>query len=369
MSAQNYNDLQSAQRRIAELEAEVAAKSAALAACDKPPNKHTDEPLLRENPDRFVVFPIQHHRIWQQYKKHEAAFWIAEDIDLSVDRVQWDTELDDDERHFIKNILAFFAASDGIVLENLASRFITEVQVPEARCFYGFQIAMENVHSETYSMLIDTLVRDPDEKTRLLHAIDTVPCVKKKADWALRWINNSDSFAERIVAFAAVEGIYFSGSFCAIFWIKKRRLMPGLCYSNELISRDEGLHCDFACMLHSMLVHQIEPATAQLIIKDAVEIEKEFVRDTLPVSLIGMNADMMCQYIEFVADRLLDALGVPKVFHSQNPFEWLDVLGMEGKDNFFERRGAGTDYKRPGIVVVQGKATANTRVFSDDDDY
>src|SRR3954465_13806149 len=262
-----------------------------------------NEVLLQENKDRFVILPINYPRIWEMYKKHEASFWTAEEIDLSSDLKDW-SNLNDGEKHFISHILAFFAASDGIVNENLAVNFMSEVQLPEARCFYGFQIMMENIHSETYALLIDTYIKDPTEKDRLFHAIETVPCVKKKAEWALRWINNGN-FAERLVAFAAVEGIFFSGSFCSIFWLKKRGLMPGLCTSNEFISRDEGMHCDFACLLYGMLNEKLPKGRILEIIKDAVVNEHEFVTDALPVSLIGMNAKMMCQYIEFVADRLL----------------------------------------------------------------
>src|ERR1700741_1454859 len=261
-----------------------------------------NEPLLTENKDRFVLFPIKHNDIWQMYKQAEARFWTAEEIDLASDMVDWNEKLNHDEKHFIKHILAFFAASDGIVNENLAINFLNEVQYPEARCFYGFQIMIENIHSETYSLLIDTYIKDPIEKDKLLHAVDTIDCVKKKADWALKWITNG-SFAERLIAFAAVEGIFFSGSFCSIFWLKKRGLMPGLSFSNELISRDEGLHCDFACLLYAQLQHKLDPKEVQEIIAKAVEIEHAFVTDALPVKLIGMNCDMMCQYIEFVADR------------------------------------------------------------------
>src|SRR6202000_2566987 len=265
--------------------------------------KQENEILLRENKDRFVILPINYPRIWEMYKKREASFWTAEEIDLSDDQKHWEN-LNSGEKHFISHVLAFFAASDGIVNENLAVNFMSEVQIPEARCFYGFQIMMENIHSETYALLIDTYVKDPVEKDRLFHAIDTVPCVGKKEEWALRWINNG-SFAERLVAFAAVEGIFFSGSFCSIFWLKKRGLMPGLSFANELISRDEGLHCDFACLLYTAhLQNRLPDAEVQRIICDAVAIEKEVVSDSLPVRLIGMNADLMCQYIEFVADRL-----------------------------------------------------------------
>ena len=277
------------------------------------------EPILKDNPNRFVLFPIEHDDIWAFYKKAEASFWTAEEIDLSPDLVDWDKKLNDDERHFIKHVLAFFAASDGIVNENLAENFLSEVQYTEAKFFYGFQVAIENIHSETYSLLIDTYIKDKQEKDGLFHAIETLDCVKKKAKWALRWIDEGN-FAERLVAFAAVEGIFFSGSFCSIFWLKKRGLMPGLSFSNELISRDEGLHCDFACLLYTKhLVNQLPKEQVKEIIMDAVEIEKEFVTDALPVKLIGMNADLMTQYIEFVADRLLMELGNDKVYNVSNP--------------------------------------------------
>jgi len=305
-----------------------------------------EEPLLKENPHRFVLFPIQYNDIWTMYKNAVSSFWTLEEIDLNTDVVQWTSKLNDDERHFISYVLAFFAASDGIVLENLAQKFMGEVQVPEARCFYGFQIAIENIHSETYSMLIDTLIKDPDERKRLFNAIETIPSVKKKADWAIKWINDNNTFAERLVAFAAVEGIFFSGSFCSIFWLKKRGLMPGLTFSNELISRDEGLHCDFACLLFSHLIVKPEKEVIETIIKSAVEAEKEFVTESIPVSLIGMNADMMIEYIEFVADRLVVALGYPKIYNTPNPFEWMEMISIDGKTNFFERRVA--EYQRAG---------------------
>ena len=324
-------------------------------------SNHT-EPLLAENPNRFVLFPIEHSDIWAFYKKSEANFWTAEEIDLSADMIDWTTKLNDDERHFIKHVLAFFAASDGIVNENLALNFVNEVQYTEAKFFYGFQIMMENIHSETYSLLIDTYIKDNKEKDYLLRAIENVDCVKKKADWALRWIGNG-SFAERLIAFAAVEGIFFSGSFCSIFWLKKRGLMPGLTFSNELISRDEGMHCDFACLLYNDHLRQkLDPALVTHIITDAVAIEKEFVSDALPVNLIGMNADMMCQYIEFVADRLLGALGLPKVYNVENPFPWMDMISLQGKTNFFEKRVG--DYQKAGVMAQREK-----QVFTLEEDF
>jgi ribonucleoside-diphosphate reductase beta chain len=296
------------------------------------------EPILQENKNRFVLFPIEHNDIWSFYKKAEASFWTAEEIDLSQDLSDWENRLTDNEKHFIKHVLAFFAASDGIVNENLAENFLSEVQYTEAKFFYGFQVAIENIHSETYSLLIDTYIKDSKEKAGLFNAIDTLECVRKKADWALRWIEKG-SFAERLVAFAAVEGIFFSGSFCSIFWLKKRGLMPGLAFSNELISRDEGLHCDFACLLYTKhLVNRLPKKQVVEIIKDAVEIEKEFILEALPVKLIGMNSDLMSQYIEFVADRLLLELGTDKVYQASNPFDFMDMISIEGKTNFFERR-------------------------------
>ncbi len=306
------------------------------------------EPILVKNNDRFVLFPIMHNDIWQFYKKAEASFWTAEEIDLSQDLIDWNEKLTDDERHFIKHVLAFFAASDGIVNENLAENFLSEVQFTEAKFFYGFQITIENIHSETYSLLIDTYIRDNKEKTYLFNAVDTIPCVKRKADWALRWIDEG-SFAERLIAFAAVEGIFFSGSFCSIFWLKKRGLMPGLSFSNELISRDEGLHCDFACLLYNNhLVNKLPKETVTKIITDAVEIEKEFVTDAIPVKLIGMNAELMQQYIEFVADRLLGELGCDTVYNASNPFDFMDMISIQGKTNFFEKRVA--EYQKAGVL-------------------
>jgi ribonucleoside-diphosphate reductase beta chain len=299
------------------------------------------------------------------YKKAEASFWTAEEVDLAHDMTDWE-KLTPDEKHFVSHVLAFFAASDGIVNENLCERFASEVQLPEARCFYGFQIAMENIHSETYSLLIDTYVRDNAEKTRLFNAVETVPCVKKKADWALRWISNSGRFAERLVAFAVVEGIFFSGSFCAIFWLKKRGLMPGLTFSNELISRDEGMHCDFACLLYSMMDNKLPDSTIHDIVRDAVEHEKEFVCDALAVDLIGMNSKMMGQYIEFVADRLLVALGVPKLWNTPNPFDWMELISLQGKTNFFERRVG--EYQKAGVMAGQDACGAS-HTFTLDADF
>jgi ribonucleoside-diphosphate reductase beta chain len=319
------------------------------------------EPILQDNKERFVLFPIKHKDIWEMYKKCEQSFWTAEEIDLSPDLADWNGKLNDDERHFIKHVLAFFAASDGIVNENLAVNFMSEVQYPEARCFYGYQIMMENIHSETYSLLIDTYIKEPAERHKLFNALETVPCVAKKADWALRWISNG-SFAERLIAFAAVEGIFFSGSFCSIFWLKKRGLMPGLSFSNELISRDEGMHCDFACLLYSQLVNKMPEQQVKDIIISAVTIEKEFVTDAIPVRLIGMNAEMMCQYIEFVADRLLGALGCGKVYNATNPFDFMELISLQGKTNFFEKRVG--EYKKASVGVGKGD-----NVFKLDEDF
>lgn len=319
------------------------------------------EPILTENKDRFVLFPIQYADIWKMYKQAEASFWTAEEIDLSCDIADWE-RLTPDEQHFVKHVLAFFAASDGIVNENLAVNFIREVQIPEARCFYGFQVAIENIHSETYSLLIDTYIKDPKEKTYLFNAIETVPCVKKKADWALRWIEHAPSFAHRLLAFAAVEGIFFSGSFCAIFWLKKRGLMPGLTFSNELISRDEGLHCDFACLLYAHLENKLPQTDIHALITEAVAAEKEFITEALPVSLIGMNADMMCEYIEFVADRLLVALGCDKIWNATNPFDFMEMISLTGKTNFFEKRVA--EYQKAGVM-----AEKEQQIFAIDEEF
>jgi ribonucleoside-diphosphate reductase subunit M2 len=309
------------------------------------------------NPRRFVLFPIQYHEVWQMYKKAEASFWTSEEVDLSKDMSDWNNKLNDNERYFISYVLAFFAASDGIVNENLVERFSQEVQIPEARCFYGFQIAIENIHSEMYSLLIDTYVKEPKERMLLFNAIEHVPCVKQKAEWALHWIeDNSSTFGERLVAFAAVEGIFFSGSFAAIFWLKKRGLMPGLTFSNELISRDEGLHCDFACLLFTLLRHRPTVETVTQIIREAVDIEQKFLTEALPVNLIGMNAMLMKRYIEFVADRLLVALGCPKIYQVENPFDFMDLISLQGKTNFFEKRVG--EYQKSGVM------TSSAQVFT-----
>ena len=306
------------------------------------------EPILKENKDRFVIFPIKHHDLWEWYKKCEASFWTAEEIDLHQDLTDWSTKLNDDERYFVKHILAFFAASDGIVNENLAENFVNEVQYSEAKFFYGFQIMMENIHSETYSLLIDTYVKDDAEKDKLFNAIEVFPAIKKKADWALKWIE-SDSFAERLIAFAAVEGIFFSGAFCSIFWLKKRGLMPGLTFSNELISRDEGVHCDFAVHLHNNhLVNKVPKERIKEIITNALDIEKEFITESLPVSLIGMNAKLMTQYLEFVTDRLLVELQCEKIYNVSNPFDFMDMISLQGKTNFFEKRVS--EYQKAGVL-------------------
>ena len=296
------------------------------------------EPLLCENPNRFVMFPLKDMSVWKMYKKMMDCFWRAEEIDFSKDMKHW-LSLSENEQYFIKMILAFFAASDGIVLENLGMRFLSEVQLPEARAAYGFQLMMENVHSETYSLLIDTYIKDETEKTKLFQALDNFPCIKKKGDWALKWIqDNRSSFATRLVAFACVEGIFFSGSFCAIYWLKKRGLMPGLTFSNELIARDEGMHTDFAVLLFNKLVKKPKSGKIKELIKDAVEIEKEFILEALPCKLIGMNSKLMSQYIEFVADRLVVQLGYKKIFNTANPFDFMEMISMEGKTNFFEKR-------------------------------
>jgi len=304
------------------------------------------EKILKENPNRFVIFPIEHNDIWEFYKQHQAAFWTAEEIDLTNDIRDWEN-LSDNEKYFVKNILSFFAASDGIVNENLAENFLKEVQYPEAKFFYGFQLMMENIHSLMYSLLIDTYVSSAEEKDECFHAIDRLPAVQKKANWALNWIQNA-SFQERLVAFAAVEGIFFSGSFCSIFWLKKRGLMPGLTFSNELISRDEGMHCDFACHLfNNHIENKLSEDKIKEIIVSALAIEKEFILEALPVRLIGMNAELMAQYLEFVTDRLLVALGCSKVYNSENPFDFMQNIALQGKTNFFEKRVA--EYQKAGV--------------------
>jgi ribonucleoside-diphosphate reductase beta chain len=320
------------------------------------------EPILAENPDRFVLFPIKYGTIWEWYKKSVASFWTAEEVDLTQDINDWENKLTDNDRKFIKHVLAFFAASDGIVNENLVLNFMREVQIPEARCFYGFQVAIENIHAEMYSLLIDTYIKDPKEKDFLFNALQNLECVSKKGNWALRWIDNAPTFAHRLIAFAAVEGIFFSGSFCSIYWLKKRGLMPGLTFSNELISRDEGMHCDFACLLYSMLENKLDPKEVTAIITEAVEFEKEFVTDALPVSLIGMNAELMSEYIEFVADRLLMSLGCEKAYGTANPFSWMDMISIQGKTNFFEKRVG--DYQKAGVM-----ANREDQVFSIEADF
>lgn len=339
-------DIVASENKTNEMEAEkgttIAFKSSSY------PFDPSIEPLLKDNPRRFVVFPIEYDDIWKMYKKAEASFWTVEEVDLSKDITDWNN-LKDGERHFISHVLAFFAASDGIVNENLVERFSQEVQITEARCFYGFQIAMENVHSEMYSLLIETYIRDSKERDFLFNAIQTLPCVKKKADWAMNWISSrSANFGERIIAFAAVEGIFFSGSFASIFWLKKRGLMPGLTFSNELISRDEGLHCDFACLMFKHLVQKPPKERVIEIITEAVKIEQEFLTDALPVNMLGMNCDLMSQYIEFVADRLLNELGIDKIYNTKNPFSFMEFISLEGKTNFFEKKVG--EYQKCGVM-------------------
>jgi len=312
------------------------------------------DPLLMENPHRWVMFPIQYPEVWEMYKKHEASFWTAEEIDLSQDTKDWD-KLSDSERHFIKHVLAFFAASDGIVLENLAAQFSTEVQIPEARAFYGFQIAMENIHSETYSLLIEQYIREPSEKEQIFNASETMPAVRNKAQWAIHWMQTENSFAERVIAFAAVEGILFSGSFCAIYWLKKRGLMPGLTFSNELISRDEGLHAEFACLLYGMLQNKLPDEVVHNMIRGAVAAERQFICEALSCDLIGMNNELMTKYIEFVADRLLASLGHPKLFNAVNPFDWMELISLQGKTNFFEKRVG--EYQKAGVMASTADKT------------
>jgi len=309
----------------------------------------TKEVLLDKSNDRFVLFPIKHSEIWDMYKKSMACFWTAEEIDLYQDLDDWKS-LSKQEKHYVSHILAFFSASDGIVNENLAQRFYNDVQLPEARAFYGFQMAMENIHAETYGLLIDTYIKDESEKNYLFNAIDNIPCIKKKADWALKWIYGNDDFALRLLAFAAIEGIFFSGSFCSIFWLKKRGLMPGLTFSNELISRDEGLHTDFACLLYNKyIIDKPSPEKVKALISEAVEFEQEFITEALPVSLIGMNSEMMKSYIEFVADRLMWQLGYSEIYGAKNPFDWMELISLQGKTNFFEKRVS--EYQKAGVMT------------------
>ena len=324
--------LQKKQQELRTLQLEIDLLQKSL------PDSNFSEPLLTENDNRYVLFPIKHEDIFDAYKKQVACFWTPEEIDLAKDLNDWNN-LNVNEKHFISHILAFFAGSDGIVLENLVTRFSSEITIPEVSCFYGFQIAMENIHSETYSLMIDKFIQDAKEKNRLFHAIDTIPSVAKKSNWAIRWIEDTESnFATRLIAFAAVEGIFFSGSFCAIFWLKQRGLMPGLTFSNELISRDEGLHTDFAVLLYSKIVNKLSYHTIKEIITEAVEIEKEFITKSIPCKMIGMNSELMSQYIEFVADRLVQQLGYPKIYNSKNPFDFMQLISLNGKTNFFERR-------------------------------
>lgn len=330
-------------------EEDASASASALETnVDEKDDRFVEPICRRDDQGRFSLFPIEHSDLWSMYKQHVASFWTADEVDLSADLNDWENVLSDDERHFVSMVLAFFAGADGIVLENLAERFCREVTVPEARCFYGFQMAMESVHQETYCLLIDTYVKDPRARKRLFSAHTDVPSVRDKARWAQRFIERG-SFAERLVAFAAVEGVFFSGSFCAVFWLKKRGLMPGLTFSNELISRDEGLHCDFACALYSKLVRRLSTARAHEILGEAVDVEKAFVRDALPVSLIGMNAHLMGKYIEFVADRMLKDLGHDPLYNTKNPFDWMDMISLEGKTNFFEKRVA--EYQKSGVMA------------------
>ncbi|KAI0969294.1 ribonucleoside-diphosphate reductase small subunit [Xylaria arbuscula] len=372
------NQIDSAKPTSEKTKEEPKQESKAVASGIKA--EEADEPLLQENPQRFVLFPIKYHEIWQMYKKAEASFWTAEEIDLSKDLHDWNNRINEDEKYFISHILAFFAASDGIVNENLVERFSGEVQIPEARCFYGFQIMMENIHSETYSLLIDTYIKEPAQRTHLFNAIDTIPAIRKKADWALKWIADRNStFAQRLIAFAAVEGIFFSGAFASIFWLKKRGLMPGLTFSNELISRDEGLHTDFACLLFSHLKNRPSKEVVEAVIVDAVRIEQEFLTEALPCGLLGMNANLMKQYIEFVADRLLVALGNEKVYRSTNPFDFMENISLGGKTNFFEKRVG--EYQKAGVMASTKKNVSenvsqsteskgeNGGDFSFDDDF
>ena len=319
------------------------------------------EILTNEEEKRYVIFPIKHDRFWEMYKRAEANFWTTEEVDLEKDKVDW-KKLTDNEKHFVESVLAFFAASDGIVNENLVERFCQEVTILEAKFFYGFQIAIENIHSEMYSLLIATYVKDIQKQNHLFNAIDTIPSVKKKADWALKWINSKDApFANRVVGFAAVEGIFFSGSFCSIFWLKKRGLMPGLCHANELISRDEGMHTEFAVLMYEYLKDKPEDETVVKIIKEAVEIEKEFITESLPCELLGMNNKLMTEYIEFVADRLLLMFKIEKVYNTKNPFDWMELISVQGKTNFFEKRvGEYANRSNPNIDKAENQIDFDT---------
>jgi len=344
---------------------ECKSEEVTIAKQKYPASLDANEPLCIESKNRFVLFPIANQQIWMMYKKHVASFWTAEEIDLHDDHKDW-ARLNAKEQHFIKYVLAFFAASDGIVLENLTSHFINDVKLPEARCFYAFQAAMENIHSETYSLLIDTYISNETEKMELLGAMDNIQCIRDKAEWALKWMAKETAFCQRLVAFACVEGIFFSGSFCALFWLKKRGLMPGLTFSNELISRDEGLHTDFACLLYKTCKDRLDEDTMGDIVKSAVRCEQSFICDSLPVDLIGMNGKLMSQYIEFVADRLLHALGHNKIYNTTNPFDWMEMISLQGKTNFFERRVG--EYAKAGVMGSLDKDGGGD-VFSLDMDF
>jgi len=347
--ALEMKSLDAALRQISTPTSAKNSTTAAMAATSKYPSSlDASEPLCIESKNRFVLFPLANQQIWSMYKKHVASFWTAEEVDLSQDHRDWQ-RLSAKEQHFIKYVLAFFAASDGIVLENLTSNFINDVKLPEARCFYAFQAAMENIHSETYSLLIDTYIQDEAEKGELFNALDHIECIQAKAQWALKWMSNDCAFAQRLVAFACVEGIFFSGSFCALFWLKKRGLMPGLTFSNELISRDEGLHTDFACLMYKLCQLKLDGETVHALIASAVECEQTFICDSLPVDLIGMNSKLMAQYIQFVADRLCHALGHPKLYGAKNPFDWMEMISLQGKTNFFEKRVG--EYARAGVMA------------------
>ena len=324
----------------------------------------TIEPILTENKNRFVLFPIQYHDVYKMYKDAQACYWSSEEVSLEEDRRDWE-KLTPDERHFISHVLAFFASSDGIVNENLVGRFMNEVQFQEARMFFGFQIAMENIHNEMYSLLIDTLIRNAAEKTKLFHAIETIPSVKGKAEWALKWITHDGSFAQRLIAFAIVECIFFSGSFCSIFWLKKRGLMPGLCFSNELISRDEAMHVKFSCMLYNMLENRLEESVVHEMIKEALVLEKEFIISALPAKLLGMNSNLMNDYIEYVSDYLLTMLHYNKLYNTSNPFDWMELISLQGKTNFFEKRVG--EYAKSGVSMESKEGDQDT--FTTDCDF